>query len=553
MLFAAMLTAFAALAQKEEPLAKNALEAETEGRLLARLDYIHAFAYPYFGKMSMYNNKPTIYIPYVDGDSNRVIVCTSAAEPKVVYSVAFTEMTKTANVITSHQVRDFTSTERELYTMIERTVLEAKRDSFFHFPENAYAKFRPIITPFGHKLYLYADPVKHDKLYFGDDFVLEFDKDNRLMARKQLHKYVYDYGLHDRNLPDTVFGYHSHTQEDNDDFTATDICKILYYQTIAGWNNFVVEGNHFLTFWDYKKDRAVRYDKDEFVDYYTNKPYHGKHLVLVQTERQDSGQIPLTTEMQQIATDGLYLANLSTITIFATHHSAKQGKLTNQNLHAVAYMEGHICKLVFFKEANFGKAFATVSFDERYDSSYLKTEYQSRNFTPYERKLYQMYVSAIDVIKDYNLQKRDTSVHFIIQPVISGSSKKVYVTTESNDPGKLIFGNDFYIEFAKNKDYLKIIPLHNTAEFLTQSNNISADTLLGIHSHFNEADDFLTATDISKLARYRLRAGWSHFVVRGKTHLCFWNFEKAQVIYWDAKLFKSLYTGKPYHGKIMFL
>lgn len=552
MLFATWLIALGALAQEELPLTKQALQNIKEGRLLARLDLIHAAAYPYFYKMDKYNNMPTVYIPYVDGDTDRLIVYSRFPEPKVIYAVALTNLTKRPIVKTSSQVRDFTPQEHQLYIMTERTIVEFKRDPFFKIADNAYPKLRPVITPYGHKLYCYGDPISQDSLTFGEDYVVEFSDDNQFINKKALHKQSLHYYLEGKNSPDTLLGFHSHVDEPGDEFTATDIAKVIYYQTIAGWNDFMLLGNRFTTFWDYKKDRPVQFDRFEFETAYRNKPFHGRYLVMeMPEEKEDSGHIPLSPEMEQIVDDGIYLANLNKASTFAMYYATKKDQFLNQSPLGFSYLDGHIAKTVFFAAANFGKVDATISYDERYDTSQVKVEFFSRKFTPTEARLYEMYASAFKVVQDHDLQQGDTTVRFIIQPVICGQSQKVYVSSESTAPNKLKFGNDFYIEFDKRKDYLKITVLHDNFQYLKERKSDTANNLLGIHSHTGEADDFFTATDISKILTYQARAGWSHFVVRGKNHFCFWDYEENKAIYWDDQTFKTLYTDKPYRGKMI--
>lgn len=435
MLFAFWQFALTAMAQKEEPLYPNTLEKVEEGRLLALLDYIHLLAYPHFINTPQCHDQRMMFFPYMDGDTGRLIVYTRTLQPKVTYSVAIAHLTTKFPVIKiDAQVRDFTSTEWELYSMIQTTLLEYWKEDFFQFTPNTFPRFRPIITPKAHKLYYYSDPVNHDSIVFGNDYVVNFDQHNKFISKKSLHNHVSYYAIKDKSFPDTVLGYHSHTDEEDDDFTATDICKVIYHQTIAGWKNFVVEGKHFVTFWDYKKKKLIRYDAREFIDHYTDKPYRGRHLIThVAEETEDSGHIPITKQMEQIVDDGMYLTNLNIVNTFATNFAAKNAGFAKQNLLSLSYLDGHIAKTVFFKEKNFRKASATVSYDERYDSTHVKVDYQTRKFTANEVTLCNMYATALKVILDHHLLEADTTVQFIIQPVISGSSKKVYVSTESFD------------------------------------------------------------------------------------------------------------------------
>ncbi|MFT3902214.1 MAG: hypothetical protein QM727_03535 [Niabella sp.] len=93
---------------------------------------------------------------------------------------------------------------------------------------------------------------------FGNDYLLIFDKGNRLITKKQLHKNIIpiEYGnvAEGKEVEGTM---HSHLPETGDFITATDICTLMLYEKFAKWKTHHVVSQKYLNIWNCETDQLT--------------------------------------------------------------------------------------------------------------------------------------------------------------------------------------------------------------------------------------------------------------------------------------------------------
>ncbi len=90
-------------------------------------------------------------------------------------------------------------------------------------------------------------------MIFGNDYLLNFDRGNQVLTKKQLHKNILPvkYGSNNNSNGEQIEGaMHTHLPETGDLITSTDICTLMLYQKFAGWKSYVVVSEKYMNIWN---------------------------------------------------------------------------------------------------------------------------------------------------------------------------------------------------------------------------------------------------------------------------------------------------------------
>lgn len=94
---------------------------------------------------------------------------------------------------------------------------------------------------------------------FGNDYLLTFDKKNKIILKKQLHKNiipVYYGGEKEKNMK-IEGAMHTHLPETGYFITATDICTLMLYEKFAKWKTYNVVSKKYLNIWNCETDQLT--------------------------------------------------------------------------------------------------------------------------------------------------------------------------------------------------------------------------------------------------------------------------------------------------------
>ena len=97
-------------------------------------------------------------------------------------------------------------------------------------------------------------------MLFGNDYLLTFDKNNKLSKQKQLHLSLIpiEYGKKD----EIEGSIHSHVIDDL--ITSTDICTLMLYGKFAKMKTHYVMSKKYVSIWDCKKETLVVMTREAF-------------------------------------------------------------------------------------------------------------------------------------------------------------------------------------------------------------------------------------------------------------------------------------------------
>lgn len=231
-----------------------------EGKLLYKSELASWYGTDLF--LENYQERENIggYFSYTDNDIAKCVFFSRAENPKVIGTISFDNTYSIETAKTDLTEREFTPTENELYQIrkIALDELNTNTDGLFKFYQNTSPNIIPLINGEEKKVYILTGPKVSGVVIFGNDYLLTFDKNNKLVTKKQLHKNIIpiEYGNEeDGNVIEDAM--HNHLPETGDFITATDICTIMLYEKFAKWKTHNVVSKKYLNIWDCETDQLT--------------------------------------------------------------------------------------------------------------------------------------------------------------------------------------------------------------------------------------------------------------------------------------------------------
>jgi hypothetical protein len=156
--------------------------------------------------------------------------------------------------------RDFTNDESNLYEIREKTLSAINSDTLlFKTYKNTNLNIIPLISGGQKKVYILTGPAQTGVVIFGNDYLLTFDGDNKVISKKQLHQNIIpvNYVNTDEDGKEIEGTIHSHLPETGDFITATDICTLMLYEKFTKWKHHDVVSENYLNIWDCLTDHLI--------------------------------------------------------------------------------------------------------------------------------------------------------------------------------------------------------------------------------------------------------------------------------------------------------
>jgi hypothetical protein len=146
-------------------------------------------------------------------------------------------------------------------------------DGFFTFYENTSFNLVPLITKQSRKVYVMTAPQVSDVVILGNDYLLAYNKKNKLKSKTRIHEsllqYPYQSDKTGNIMKSTV---HSHVVSPYID--ATDICTLLLYKDYVEWKQHYVISETYVSIFDMEKEELLimtRKAWDKIYDHQKNK------------------------------------------------------------------------------------------------------------------------------------------------------------------------------------------------------------------------------------------------------------------------------------------
>lgn len=192
------------------------------------------------------------YFSYLNAGNATCVFFSNAEIPKVLATISFdsTYDINTAKVDTTDRSLSIFETNMKA---IRTAALEiVNNDSFFVLYNNTNFNLIPFIDNNIKKVFVLTGPKKSGVVIFGNDYLMTFDQNNKMISKKRLHAniIVTEYSKDNKeDGKDVVGAMHSHLPETGDLITSTDICTLMLYEKFAGWKSHIVVSEKYMNIW----------------------------------------------------------------------------------------------------------------------------------------------------------------------------------------------------------------------------------------------------------------------------------------------------------------
>ena len=250
LLLAILISANIFAQDKLEKIAKPIVE---DGKMLYRSEMASWYGTDLFLEKFKEQSKIGGYFSYSEKDQVKCVFISKENNSKVLGSVTFDNSFDTKKAVTDLNERNITETETDYFTLRKKTLEVIMKDTLFKQFENMSLNIIPIISKGERKVYLLSGPKKNGVVIFGNDYLIEFDKNNNVKNKKPLHKNIIpiEFKKDEGKDAETI---HNHLPETGDFITPTDICTLMLYEKFAGWKNHLVISKKYVSIWNCKTD-----------------------------------------------------------------------------------------------------------------------------------------------------------------------------------------------------------------------------------------------------------------------------------------------------------
>ncbi|WP_108821001.1 hypothetical protein [Dysgonomonas sp. Marseille-P4361] len=244
-----------------QDLNKIAEEIEAEGKSLFRLELAAWYGSEIFREN--YNGERTIggYFSYIDADTPKCLFFSKDEKPKVIGVVSFGDIKIVETATIDFKVRDFKKEEKALYTIRQKALEEVRQDTLFKNYTNSSLNLIPVIEKDIRRVYALTAPKVSGVVLFGNDYLLEFNKEEELVNVREIHKSLIpvDFGEEGDSIT-----FHNHASEIEPFITPSDICTLLLYAKFAGWKRHFVASKEYVSIWDCEKESLRIVTREQF-------------------------------------------------------------------------------------------------------------------------------------------------------------------------------------------------------------------------------------------------------------------------------------------------
>lgn len=230
-----------------------------EGKLLYKSEMASWYGTDLFLENYKDRDKVGGYFSYSENNNSKCIFFSKSENPKVIGTISFDSTYNVKTAKTDLSQRDFTTYENDIYAIRKIALAEIKSDTLFKTYKNMNLNLIPLINGNEKKVYVLTGPQQNGVVIFGNDYLLTFDKNNKLTLKKQLHKNIIpiNFGGKEEEGKKIEGTIHSHLPETGDFITATDICTLMLYEKFAKWKTHNVVSKKYLNIWNCETDQLT--------------------------------------------------------------------------------------------------------------------------------------------------------------------------------------------------------------------------------------------------------------------------------------------------------
>jgi hypothetical protein len=258
-----------AIAQKNA-LRQIADSINAEGEMLYRSEWAsgnstHIFASNFGEKKRLSNG----YFSYETEKGMTTIFFSKNEGPVVLATVKFDNGLDSSKYSIDTTTRKFTEKEKEFYTIRSKAAQVVLNDTLFKFYQNTSLNLVPIIKNGTKRVYVITAQTAPDEVLLGNDYLINFDKDNDIIRKTKLHNNLIPLGTGGKDA--IKASSHQHLGETSPFITATDICAFKLWKAKTTWVISFVVSAGYVSAWHFRDEFLEILTQDEWQKIMKNK------------------------------------------------------------------------------------------------------------------------------------------------------------------------------------------------------------------------------------------------------------------------------------------
>ena len=257
---------------QSKKILKQAAEIEAEGRMLYRSEMASWYGSDLFME-TFKNNTSRIggYISYPQEEETKCVFYSNDPEPKALGTISFDSTFSVKTALQVYIERQLSDVEKEYVTLRVKAKAEIQKDTLFSHYKNSSLNLIPVINGNMRRVYVITGPKNGGVILFGNDYILDYDKDYNLLSKKKIHKSLIPFEF---KKDDTIVtsGIHTHLDSTGLLMTATDICTLLLYQRFTSLESYMVMSSEYVSIWNCKTSKLTVMKKEAFMKIVNDKP-----------------------------------------------------------------------------------------------------------------------------------------------------------------------------------------------------------------------------------------------------------------------------------------
>lgn len=195
------------------------------------------------------------YFSYTENNQHSCVFFDQAENPNLLAKITFNDGFNIEQAKIDTITRKLNVLEKDLFTIRKIALNEMNQDTLFKQYDNTNLNPIPLITNKEKKVFVLTGPQVSGVVILGNDYLLTFDKKNKLKSKKSLHKNIIPIE-YNAETKDAVT-MHSHLKSTGDLITSTDLCTIMLYEKYANWKQHIVISSKNVSLWDCEKDKLL--------------------------------------------------------------------------------------------------------------------------------------------------------------------------------------------------------------------------------------------------------------------------------------------------------
>ena len=241
-----------ATAQKNA-LRKIADSINAEGETLYRSEWASGHSTQIFA--SGFGEKKRLsggYFSYETKKEMTTIFFSKANDPLVLATVKFGHSLDSSKYSLDTTTRKFNEIEKDLYAIRLKAAQAVSNDTLFKFYQNTSLNLVPIIKNGAKKVYVITAQTVPDEVLLGNDYLINFDKDNDIIKKTKLHNNLIPLGTGGKEA--IKASSHQHLGETSPFITATDICAFKLWKAKTTWVISFIVSAGYVSAWHFRDE-----------------------------------------------------------------------------------------------------------------------------------------------------------------------------------------------------------------------------------------------------------------------------------------------------------